>query len=439
MLKLDKFLHLAEELVKELTEEINEDQLSFIDAERKILEFVNKLGHFLSEKVVTGVCEPSIENTLWVDGEKAVYKNMGNLRFISRFGDVIVRNRRTYKIEGEAGCFNPLDEKLGMDFCGKYSPLMTYLESFFGGSEAFSPAARKLSSALGFGLSSTAVQNNTEKTGKRLDHHPYHAIPFRKQSEPCDLMIVEIDGTMSPRIHEEEGLTGWESLKQPTEYKECNIIVVEKRKNGDPIDRWVGAQYGPRKEFDRYVGQTGIKIGQLQAEQVVFVADGARHNWDIQQTNFPGSVGILDYYHGIEHLAAFCDLYKDSNTGKQAFASWRKMIYEGRILEVLEDMREVLYTRISDSNEAVKHINYFKNNISRMEYDIYRDHGYPIGSGLVEGQCKLVVNRRFKGNGMRWKSDDNDSVLDVRLALLNNTLDSSFIPKPRKFTLVSGF
>ena len=40
MLKLDKFLHLAEEL----SEEINENQLEFIEAERKILEFVNKLG-----------------------------------------------------------------------------------------------------------------------------------------------------------------------------------------------------------------------------------------------------------------------------------------------------------------------------------------------------------------------------------------------------------
>lgn len=36
-----------------------------------------------------------------------------------------------------------------------------------------------------------------------------------------------------------------------------------------------------------------------------------------------------------------------------------------------------------------------------MDYDIYKAKGYPIGSGLVEGQCKLVVNRRFKGNGMR--------------------------------------
>jgi len=41
-------------------------------------------------------------------------------------------------------------------------------------------------------------------------------------------MIVEIDGTTSPQIKEIEGITARESLKQPTEYKECNVVVIEK-------------------------------------------------------------------------------------------------------------------------------------------------------------------------------------------------------------------
>ena len=179
-------------------------------------------------------------------------------------------------------------------------------------------------------------------------------------------------------------------------------------------------------------------MGQLQADQVVFIADGAKHNWDIQQTNFPKAVEILDFYHVLEHLGEFCDMYTDPQAGKQAFARWRNMLYEGKILQVLEDMKGIVYTKISTPDEALKHINYFQNNMSRMEYDIYREKGYPIGSGLVEGQCKLVVNRRFKGNGMRWKAADNDAVLDVRLAILNNTLDTSFKPKPRKYQFVSG-
>ena len=437
MKELGEFLHVAEALVNELSEHINAGTKSLFEVEKEIVAFINKIGDLLLTEVVEQVQEPTLENTVWVEGKQAIYKQMENLLIRNRFGTDIVRKRRGYYIPEERSGYYPLDEKLGMDLCGRYSPLMSYLLSFFGSCEAYSPAGKKLSAALGFGVSSTAVQNNTEKTGNRLDHHPFGSIPDKKQSEPCDLMIVEIDGTMSPRIREEEGISGRESLKQPTEYKECNVIAIEKSRKG-AVDRWVGAQYGNRAGFERYVGHTGIKMGQLQANRVAFIADGAKHNWDIQLTTFPGSVGILDYYHALEHLGDFCDLYTKRQVGKQAYARWRTMLYEGGILQVLEDMKGVLYTQISDPDEAVKHINYYTNNISRMEYDLYRKQGYPIGSGLVEGQCKLVVNRRFKGNGMRWKSSDNEAVLDVRLAMLNNTLDKSFTPKPRKFSLVSG-
>ena len=57
-----------------------------------------------------------------------------------------------------------------------------------------------------------------------------------------------------------------------------------------------------------------------------------------------------------------------------------------------------------------------------MRYDEYQMLGLPRGSGLVEGACKFVVGKRFKGSGMRWKKRDNDSVLRTRPALLNGTL-----------------
>jgi hypothetical protein len=36
---------------------------------------------------------------------------------------------------------------------------------------------------------------------------------------------------------------------------------------------------------------------------------------------------------------------------------------------------------------------------------------------------------------MRWKKADNEAVLEVRLAVFNDTLDGHFRPKPRPFTL----
>ena len=131
------------------------------------------------------------------------------------------------------------------------------------------------------------------------------------------------------------------------------------------------------------------------------------------------------------------ELFKNSKEGKQHYSTWIDMLYKGEILQILNEMKESRDTKVSNKDSAQKEINYFKNNKWRMQYDLYRAKGYPIGSGLVEGNCKLVVGKRFKGNGMRWKKKDNEAVLDVRLAVLNNTLDRYFTPKPREFRLVS--
>ena len=83
-------------------------------------------------------------------------------------------------------------------------------------------------------------------------------------------------------------------MKQPTEYKECNVVAIEKtNKTTGATDRWAGAQYGPRADFENYVRQSGLKMGQLQAKEVVFLADGAQHNWEIQKTNFPEAVSAV--------------------------------------------------------------------------------------------------------------------------------------------------
>ena len=95
---------------------------------------------------------------------------------------------------------------------------------------------------------------------------------------------------------------------------------------------------------------------------------------------------------------------------------------------MIHEMKRSL-SKVTDADEARKQINYFTNNTERMDYPHYRDGGWPIGSGLVEGQYKfVVVGRRFKGNGMRWRRHDNGCVVRTRLALLNEDLKRYFSP-----------
>jgi hypothetical protein len=419
-------------LVKELTEGLNCEGLTLTDVETRILQFIHQIGQAIEEEVCSAIREPTIENRLKVNDKVAVFDGNRSLSFRNRFGGITHIQRRCYKYLSDPGGWYPVDEKLGLDKCLGYSPLMSYLLSSFGASEPFAHAAELLGEALGFPLSATAVQRNTEATGERIPDNPYQLIAAHKAQEKCELMVVEVDGTMSPQILEKDGVSGRESLKQPTEYKECNVVVIEKH-NGDTMeDRWTGARYGKREEFEQYAGRAAIAMGQHSAKHIVFLADGSHSNWELQSTNFPGSVGILDFYHATEHLGTFCDLIKDERKSDAAFAHWRHMLSEGQALEVIQQMRAKA-DRISERDTAIKEINYFKNNLARMDYDSYRAKGYPIGSGLVEGSCKFVVGKRFKGSGMRWKKRDNIKVLRVRHEKLNGCLHDYFKPEPQNW------
>ncbi len=431
-MKITDVLPLSQILVKELSEGLNVGSCTFEQTEERILQFINELGDVLEQEVLAGVQEPTVENSLRVGERTAVYSGRRNRRFRTRFGGMVVLQRRCYKYRDSHGGWSPLDEKLGLDRCLGYSPLMSYLLSSFGGSEAFGRAAQLLSEALGFAVSATGVQRNTEVVGERIPDNPHAMIAAQRGQKPCQLMVVEVDGTISPQILEKQGVTGRESLKQPTDWKECNVVVIQKLQGGKQVDRWTGARYGKRQEFETYAGRAALAMGQHFAQKLVFLADGAHANWELQKTNFPGSVGILDFYHASEHLGVFCSLFPDQRKEKRSHSRWAHMLLEGRALQVVQEMRRRA-DMVADRDSAIREINYFKNNLSRMDYDEYQSQGFPIGSGLVEGSCKFVVSKRFKGSGMRWKRQDNIRVLRVRVEKLNGNLHHYFQPQPQKW------
>lgn len=436
-MKIKELILQSEEIIKRLSEGINKGGINLKYVEEEILRYVNKIGDLMVDEVVERVEEPVYENRVVVEGEEALFDGERNLRFINRFGKETVRRRRCYKYINKRGGYYPLDEKIGMEKCGGFSPLMTYLQALFASSEPYERSEELLSGSIGFKVSATAIQRNTEIiTGNLIDDDPYKMIAEEKRLSECDLMVVEMDGTMSPQIHEEVGITGREGLKQPTEYKECNILVIDKYKGGKQIDHWLGARYGKRKIFEEHMRKTGLKMGQMIAKDIVYIADGAKNNWDIKKTNFPRGVEILDFYHASEHLGNYCLLFKDEGKGENNYKKWRWMMLEGEILQIIAEMKERL-KELTNGDRGQKEINYFMNNKDRMDYKEYKDKGYPIGSGAVEGSCKYVVGKRFKGSGMRWKKDDNERVLKVRLAKLNGILQDYFVPQPKCWSIAA--
>ncbi len=432
-MELREFVAQSSEIVNELSRAIENREIGLKEVEERILQYINRIGNLMVQEVLEEVSEPFSENRVWVDGEEAVFDQVRTLRFLNRFGGVTERKRRCYKYLRRKGGYYPLDEQLGIDKCGGFSPFLTFLQVLFGSTRPFEESAELLSKALGFAVSSTAVQWNTEHAGEQLVDDPYRVIDKSWRMKGSEEVIVQMDSTTSPQIQPMEGVRGRESLKAPTEWKMCHVGTVQRLAGGKVQKERTVARYGTMEAFGLHLGRTGLAMGVEKAKRLVFLSDGLRANWQICLDHFPGALQILDFYHASEHLGQFCNLYKNLEKGQQRYGEWYQMLLEGEALQVIAEMKGEL-KELSSKHEGWKHINYFITNADRMNYHQYREENLPIGSGKVEGSCKFVIGKRFKGSGMRWKRADNEKVLRARMAKINGYLEVHYRPTPQSYT-----
>lgn len=62
---------------------------------------------------------------------------------------------------------------------------------------------------------------------------------------------------------------------------------------------------------------------------------------------------------------------------------------------------------------------YLQKREAHMQYPLYQQAGWPIGSGSVESANKVVVEARLKGAGMRWQGRNVNPMLVLRNAVCN--------------------
>lgn len=60
-----------------------------------------------------------------------------------------------------------------------------------------------------------------------------------------------------------------------------------------------------------------------------------------------------------------------------------------------------------------------------MQYPLYQQQGWPIGSGMVESANKLVVEARLKGAGMHWQRTHDNPMLALRNGVCNKRSDEA--------------
>lgn len=163
------------------------------------------------------------------------------------------------------------------------------------------------------------------------------------------------------------------------------------------------------------------RLGITQADQVLFIADGASWIWK-RVPLLVRALGLaaervhelLDFYHAAQHLGQVAALRK--NWSAKARSRWRNqqrhLLLRGQVAEVIAAVHDICRGR--NSKAIRQHRAYFVKNQSRMGYAELTAMQMPIGRGAIESTVRRVVNLRLKGPSIFWCRASAEAILLLR-------------------------
>ena len=289
-----------------------------------------------------------------------------------------------------------------------------------------------------------------EQLKVQLQHQSDEQLP---KLEPLDVMLEEMpliiaaDGVtvpFRPQTQTPKGKIVWREVKVAL------LARLGKRqtKRGETITRLhrrrLVAVLGNIDDLQPRLQLEALRQGITTTAQVVWISDGARGFWRLYQQCFAHcAIGVLDFYHAVQHLWQAAIAYQDGNpvrTPQQWFARMRHQLRHGfgkRIIKELDWLSKSKNTAEATKPTLCQVRDYLKTHLERIQYRQFKKMGLPIGSGMIESACKWLIQQRFKGVGMRWSEDGFNHLLHLRLAWVNQRFDSLFSEESLVLTLYS--
>jgi hypothetical protein len=188
------------------------------------------------------------------------------------------------------------------------------------------------------------------------------------------------------------------------------------------------------KEYTSYIGsvtgfeklffENACRNGYGIFNETVLISDGAKWIKNMKEKLYPDAQQILDFFHVSEKIWELGKAY--FNDKSKQCAEWCTEICEKIENSKYLDIRnEIIKKEKIVKNKIIS--KYLDENISIIDYRLYKDKGYCIGSGAIEGSNKTVVQSRLKLLGMRWNRDTAQAIATLRSKIESNRWYSDVI------------
>ncbi|MHB0858863.1 MAG: hypothetical protein ACYC5M_15010, partial [Anaerolineae bacterium] len=285
---------------------------------------------------------------------------------------------------------------------GSFSEALQKGMAVLGASLSFEPAARFCAEAWGAGVSAKSVERVTKGRGA--------ALGAARRAEEERMLAGEEPPAAQPA---QRGRAAAGTEEPPPRWAVgLDTVKVRYRPDWHEVATGVVYQVGPkeRAQAQSYVARTeglaaagrglyaetvrrGIDAGR---ERLGCLGDGAPGNWRQFAEHFPHRQEILDWYHAMQHVwGVGRALYGEGSEATREWVRARETELWAGQPEAVVAALEAACEQTPGGEVAAQQRGYFTSNAERMRYARFREEGWPIGSGPVEGACKSVVGGRL--------------------------------------------
>lgn len=308
--------------------------------------------------------------------------------------------------------FSPLDERIGLLLNSTFSPRVHQCLVRLGTELPFERVPELARLLLGVTVSVETVRRLTEAAGvaqMEREQAACHRLLREASDGPAGPPVQQLsaDGAMVP-------LTGG----QWAEARTIVLGTVEVGEDGVPHTR--NLRYFSRlcsaSAFIDWVSLPLHEAGTAQAGTVVAVQDGAAWLMDLLDAHCPDAIRILDFPHAAEHLASAAQAAFGPGTAATSdwLDTWLHELKHGDPDAVIAAVRALPAPTPEAGAIRDGAVAYLRRRRAHIAYATFREQGYPIGSGIAESACKLVVEERMKGAGMHWSRPNVTPMLALR-------------------------
>ena len=193
-------------------------------------------------------------------------------------------------------------------------------------------------------------------------------------------------------------------------------------------------EYGKEQFHKRFLRELDRVKTRHPDISYVGLGDGAADNWSFLSPITDRQV--VDFYHASEYVGkAATAMFPGKKRAKEK-AAWledrlhRLKHKQGSASRLLNEMEEFAASRTIRAKQIraglESAITYFRNQKHRMNYGYHTARRQPIGSGVTEAACKVLIKQRFCKSGSRWKDEGASAVLSIRALKLTAGRWSTF-------------